>query len=110
MVKITVQMVQLPIISGSRNRAGMMTPAQLRAARALVGWSRDDLANHSGVGAGTIKDFEKINGSDPKQGTVQKWQRALEAAGVVFTDEDDMMGPGVRLKESSRKQEGKKRR
>ena len=75
----------------------MMIPAQLRAARALIGWSREDLAGKSGVGAGTIKDFE-INGSDPKQGTVQKWQRALEGAGVKFMDADDQDGPGVRLK------------
>jgi hypothetical protein len=42
---------------------------------------------------------------------VYKWQRALELAGVEFIDEDDSKGPGVRLRESSRKQqEGKKRR
>jgi transcriptional regulator with XRE-family HTH domain len=87
----------------------MITPAQLRAARSLIGWSREDLADRSGVGAGTIKDFE-INDSDPKQGTVHKWRRALEAAGVIFIDEDDTVGPGVRLRESSRKQETKKRR
>src|SRR5262249_19669272 len=53
----------------------VLTPAQLRAARALIGWS---LSKHSGVGANTTKDFE-INNSDPKLGTVQRWQRALEA-------------------------------
>ena len=74
-----------------------MIPAQLRAARALIGWSRGNLADKSGVGSGTIKDFE-INGSDPKQGTVQKWQRALEGAGVKFIDGDDQDGPGVRLR------------
>jgi transcriptional regulator with XRE-family HTH domain len=75
----------------------MVIPAQLRAARALIGWSREDLANKSGVGAGTIKDFE-INDSDPKQGTVQKWRRALEQAGVEFIDPIDDKGPGVRLR------------
>jgi predicted transcriptional regulator len=75
----------------------MLTPSQLRAARALVGWSRKDLAMKSGVGAPTIKDFE-LNGSDPRQGTVQKMQRALEAAGVQFIDDaakSDEGGPGV---------------
>jgi transcriptional regulator with XRE-family HTH domain len=78
----------------------MLTPSQLRAARALVGWSREDLAKKSGVGAPTVKDFE-LNGSDPRQGTVHKWQRALEAAGVLFIEEDaksDEGGPGVRLR------------
>jgi len=82
----------------------MMKPAQLRAARALLGWSREDLAEASGVGAGTIKDFE-VEKSDPKQGTVNKWRRALEAAGVEFQEETETSGPGVRLK----KQAGKRK-
>jgi transcriptional regulator with XRE-family HTH domain len=87
----------LPSVGKSIYPAWMVIPAQLRAARALIGWSREDLANKSGVGAGTIKDFE-INDSDPKQGTVQKWRRALEQAGVEFIDPTDDKGPGVRLR------------
>jgi transcriptional regulator with XRE-family HTH domain len=75
----------------------MITPAQLRAARSLVGWSREVLAKKSGIGAPTIRDFE-LASSDPKQGTVQKWRIALEAAGVRFIDADDVVGPGVRLR------------
>jgi predicted transcriptional regulator len=81
----------------SPNRLHMLTPAQLRAARALVGWSREDLAARSGVSAPAIRDFE-VNQSDSKQGTVQKWQRALEAAGIQFIDEDAGAGAGVRWK------------
>jgi DNA-binding XRE family transcriptional regulator len=73
------------------------TPAQLRAARALLGWSRDELAKHSGIAAETVQCFES-RGSDPKLGTVNNWRRALEAAGVRFIDADDMDGPGVRLR------------
>jgi transcriptional regulator with XRE-family HTH domain len=75
----------------------MLLPAQLRAARALLGWSREDLAERSGIGAGTIKDFE-VEKSDPKQGTVHRWRRALEAEGVEFTDQTDTVGPGVRFR------------
>ena len=75
----------------------MITPAQLRAARAIVGWSREILSKKSGVGAPTIRDFE-LNGSDPKQGTVQKWRMALEAVGVRFIEADGRDGPGVRLR------------
>jgi transcriptional regulator with XRE-family HTH domain len=82
----------------------MLTPAQLRAARALVDWSREDLAEKSGIGAGTVKDFER-NGTDPKMGTVQKLIRALELAGVEFLHETESSGPGVRL----RKREGKRK-
>jgi predicted transcriptional regulator len=81
----------------SHKRLHMLTPAQLRAARALVRWSREDLADKSGVSAPAIRDFE-VGHSDSKQGTVQKWQRALEAAGVKFIDADDHDGPGVRLR------------
>jgi predicted transcriptional regulator len=77
----------------------MLTPAQIRAARAMVGWSRDDLAKRSGVSAPALRDFEKAEGgSDPRQGTVHKWQRALEEAGVQFIDADEVGGPGVRLR------------
>jgi transcriptional regulator with XRE-family HTH domain len=87
----------------------MITPAQLRAARALLDWTRDDLAANSGVAAVTAIGFEHGK-TDPKISTLYKWRRALEAAGVVFVDEDDTIGPGVRLRESSRMQEIKKRR
>jgi transcriptional regulator with XRE-family HTH domain len=84
---------------------GMLTPAQLRAARALVGWSRDELAKESATSAETVKGFEG-RGSDPKMGTVFKWRRALERAGVIFIDPDaksDEGGAGVRLREQDRK-------
>jgi transcriptional regulator with XRE-family HTH domain len=66
----------------------------------LVGWSREALAGKSGVGAPTIRDFE-INGSDPKQGTVHKWRRTLEAAGVEFIDESETNGAGVCLRKTA---------
>jgi transcriptional regulator with XRE-family HTH domain len=81
----------------ANTQQGMITPAQLRAARALLDWTRDDLAKRSGVAAVTLIGFEHGK-TDPKQGTVQKWRRALEAAGVQFIDADEMSGPGVRLR------------
>ena len=81
----------------------MLTPAQLRAARSLLGWTRDDLAKKSGVFANTIKNFE--NGiSDPKRSTMLQWKRALEQAGVEFLDPtDDGKGEGVRFKSAKGK-------
>jgi transcriptional regulator with XRE-family HTH domain len=81
----------------SHNATDMLVAAQLRAARALVNWSRMDLAKKSGVSVNTIQDFE-IGASDPKQGTIQKWLRALAAAGVEMIDATDTGGPGVRLR------------
>jgi transcriptional regulator with XRE-family HTH domain len=79
----------------------MLTPAQLRAARALLSWSRDDLATKSGTHAETIKGFES-RGSDPKLSTLNKWKRALETGGVIFVDDDTTYGPGVRLRKRPR--------
>ena len=88
--------VQLSTTQRARTQPGMLTPAQLRAARALLGWSRDILAGKSGTAAETVQGFES-RGSDPKLSTLNKWYRALEAAGVEFIDEDAERGPGMRL-------------
>jgi predicted transcriptional regulator len=77
----------------------VLTPQQLRAARAIVGWSRDALAEKSGVPAITTKQFENGD-TDPRLSTLHKWRRALEGAGVIFLDETETEGPGVRLKKA----------
>jgi transcriptional regulator with XRE-family HTH domain len=74
----------------------MFTPLQLRAARVLAQWSRDDLARESGTARETIQNFE-MRQSDPKRSTLLAWRTALQTAGVVFVDEDEHGGPGVRL-------------
>lgn len=75
----------------------MLTPAQLRAARAFLGWTREMLAQKSGVPAITIKQFE--NGqTDPRLTTVHKLRRAVERAGLIIIDQDDQAGPGLRLR------------
>jgi transcriptional regulator with XRE-family HTH domain len=71
----------------------LLTPPQCRAARALIDWSQQQLADASLVGNATIRNFE--NGrSDPQNSTLAALQRALEAAGVEFTNGDQL---GVRL-------------
>jgi transcriptional regulator with XRE-family HTH domain len=75
----------------------MLSPAQLRAARGLVGWSREQLAEASGTFVNTIKLFE-LGRSDSKGSTLVKWRTALAKAGVEFTDETDEHGPGLRLR------------
>ena len=78
----------------------MILPAQLKAARALRGWSQDRLAQASGVGASTIKRMETREGSiGGHADNVWKIQAALEDAGIVFIDKDGAGGVGVRLKE-----------
>jgi predicted transcriptional regulator len=78
----------------------MLTPRQLRAARALIGWSREALADESGVPAITTRQFE-TGQTDPKLTTVNKWRRTLEKAGVIFIDPTTEHGPGVMLKDGA---------
>lgn len=70
------------------------SPAQCRAARALVEISRDELANRAGVAARTISDFEGGRRA-PIRSTLAAMRAALEAAGVEFTNG---AAPGVRMK------------
>jgi transcriptional regulator with XRE-family HTH domain len=75
----------------------VMTPAQLRAARALLDWSRERLAEASGTYTNTVRNFEN-GGSDPKRSTLIAWRNAMAKAGVEFMEETDEHGPGVRLR------------
>jgi hypothetical protein len=57
-----------------------------------------DLAKRSGVSVDTIKRLERIEGAvSANVGTVHAIVSALEAAGVIFVEENGE-GPGVRLK------------
>src|SRR5262245_6202678 len=69
-----------------------MKAIQLRMARAAIGWGVRELAEKAGVTANTVTRIE--NGADAKQSTIDALQRALEMAGIEFTNGDQ---PGVRL-------------
>ena len=75
-----------------------ITPAQSRAARGLIGWSRDQLAAASGVPGRTLSDFE-LGNTVPRATTTSRLQTALEAAGVEFIAGNGG-GAGVRLKKA----------
>ena len=71
---------------------------QSKAARALIGWSRRQLAEASHVSERTLIDFER-GARAPHRRTLVDLRRALEEAGVIFIDENEE-GPGVRLRKS----------
>ena len=77
----------------------MIMPEQCRAARALLGWSQQALADAAQVGVVTIRQFE-LGATTPRSATLQVLSLALEAAGVVFLSDGDCVegGPGVRLR------------
>lgn len=76
-----------------------MTPAQCRAARALLDWSQKDLATAARVGVVTVRQFESA-AATPRNATLDAMKRALEAAGVEFIPENGS-GAGVRLKKGA---------
>jgi transcriptional regulator with XRE-family HTH domain len=78
-----------------------LTSAQIRAARALIRWSADDLARHSTVSVSTIRRAElKPSATVLTRANDQAIRRALEQAGVEFIDAEGS-GPGVRLRAPS---------
>ena len=77
----------------------MLTPVQLRVARALLRWSARELAEHASLNISTIKRMEHEElVPRPRDETVQKAQAALEAAGIKFTKRANG-DPGVRFHE-----------
>src|SRR5437868_6639327 len=67
-------------------------PVQCRMARAALGLGVRELAAAAKVSIDTVARFER--GDELKERTIDALQRALEAAGVEFTNGDQ---PGVRL-------------
>ena len=75
-----------------------ISSAQLRAARALLRWSAQELADASKVAVSTIRRVEVMEGEIPVTAANEAaLRKALEAAGVEFTEENGG-GPGVRLR------------
>jgi predicted transcriptional regulator len=75
---------------------------QIKAARALVGWSQDDLADKAGISVPTIKRLEAAEGDiGGRAETGAALVVALEKAGVEFIAENGG-GAGVRMKKRKR--------
>jgi transcriptional regulator with XRE-family HTH domain len=71
---------------------------QIKAARALLAWSQEQLAVAAEVSTPTIKRLEASDGPlGGRSETANKIRAALQAAGIEFIDENGG-GPGVRLK------------
>ena len=77
----------------------MITRAQVRMARAALGWGVRELGKRAGVAANTVSRFENGMGMTVK--TLEQIQLALESEGIIFVRADDSGGPGVRLKKEN---------
>ncbi len=68
-----------------------ITISQIKAARALLGWNQEQLAENSEISKPALANIERGK-TTPRPNTLAAIQYALETAGIDFTD-----GPGVRL-------------
>ena len=71
-----------------------LSPAQCRAARALLNWSQEELVARAGVSKKTIADFERGATQLPRAQTLAQITQAFEAAGIEFVNGKR---PGVRM-------------
>src|SRR5665647_1417979 len=76
----------------------MISPSQCRAARALLGWSQDDLETAAMVSKKTIADFERDQRSQHGR-TTEAIEAALVAQGIIFIPQNGG-GEGVRRRAS----------
>ena len=76
----------------------MVSSGQIKAARAMLGWSAIELAGRSGVGSASIKRYEVQTGV-PVANTknLMAIRNALEEVGIEFTG-DPLVNPGVTLR------------
>jgi len=73
----------------------MIKPAQCRAARGLLDWTQQRLADEARVGVVTVRQVE-AGETAPRRATLEVIQRAFELAGVELIDENG--GTGVLLR------------
>jgi hypothetical protein len=90
-----------PLVGGEVNmKIGFLTGGQIRAARAFLRWSAAELARASALGVNTVKRAELAEAKTSLTAANElAIRRALEAAGVEFTNGDQ---PGVRLRKGAR--------
>ena len=75
----------------------MLEPAQIRAARGLLGWRQQDLSKASGVGTATIRRIEQSHAMTGYASTLARIQTAFEKAGIEFIEDDEIGGLGLRF-------------
>jgi len=79
----------------------LLTAGQIRAARGLLNWSQQQLADSTKLSVQTIKRMEGARGpSGSTEANVEAVRRALEGAGIIFLEPKSNKdgGAGVRLK------------
>lgn len=74
-----------------------IVPAQCRAARAMLGWSQQELSKRASVARATVADFER-EVRTPVPNNLAAIQKALEEGGIEFIPKNaNCTGVGVRF-------------
>jgi predicted transcriptional regulator len=75
-------------------------PLQIRAARTLLGWKAEELAQRAGVSRKRIERMEDLEERTKVSGSlIETVVKIFEEAGVVFVPSDGKLGRGVRFKQ-----------
>jgi transcriptional regulator with XRE-family HTH domain len=74
----------------------IIVPAQVRAARALLNWSQEELAEAANVSLTTVRDFEGERRTT-ETGAMHDIRRVFDNEGVAFVSGGPDGGPGVRF-------------
>lgn len=85
----------------------MLTAGQIRAARAMLGWTVGALSLRAGIGQALARQLE-LRGDGVRhrpEEAVQAVRAALEAGGVTFLHDDGAGRPGVRCRAVARDHE-----
>ena len=73
----------------------MITARQIRAGRALLDWSQQELADRAVLSRNAIAKLERGE-VDPRASTLQAVRRVLEKGGIIFMAASGRSGEGVR--------------
>ncbi len=83
----------------------MLTASQCRAARGLLDWTQQELADAARIGVATVRLFES-EATETRPATLAVVRQAFELAGVEFTNGDQ---PGVRLTKAAAAHRGRRK-
>jgi transcriptional regulator with XRE-family HTH domain len=83
-------------IANADDPSMIATPPQIKAARALLGWSPIDLAQRMEVSKSTVSRLEDNDGPSSVK-SLKLATEVLSAAGIIFLERDQVAGDGVRL-------------
>ncbi|GHC66620.1 helix-turn-helix domain-containing protein [Limoniibacter endophyticus] len=90
--KINVAVIFVAVTGAVAYSDRMITPSQIKAARAFLNWKQTDLATAADVSEMSVKNIERGQ-TDPRVSTIQAIRTALEKAGIEFISNE--RGEGV---------------